>query len=148
MNKYPLWLFLLLVAAPAPAQDTVAVSRPAMKPALLPYFPPLYNNMITKPIKLDFSLDPLLSNDHYNDALTQRNLLFVRNMEQQVARTLREEYRQMQINARIATAAGLFFWGALIEENIRGYINYRQEQHNQPPPPPPAPRRPPELRKP
>ncbi|MDR3133752.1 MAG: hypothetical protein LBU42_06980 [Prevotellaceae bacterium] len=143
-------LFLLLAAAPAAAhcapQDTASVRPPAVQPALPPYFSPFYNSMITKPIKLDFPIDPLLVDAPYNDAVTQRNLLSVRNMEQQVIGKLRNEYRQMQINAGLSMVVGLFFWGALVEENVRGYINYRNEQRNQPPPPAPA--RPPEVRRP
>ncbi|MDR0694917.1 MAG: hypothetical protein LBF81_06430 [Prevotellaceae bacterium] len=151
MNRYLLFLLLLLVATPAMAycvpQDTATVRQPVAKPALPLYFMPLYRSMIAKPIQLDFSIDPLLVNDPYNDVLTQRNLLSVRSMEQQVIGRLREEHRQMQINTGIATAVSLFFWGALIEENVRGYINYRNEQRNQPPPTskpprPPEPRRP------
>ncbi|MDR2802037.1 MAG: hypothetical protein LBB31_02330 [Prevotellaceae bacterium] len=153
MNRGLLLLCLLLVAAPALAhrapQDTAAVSPPEAKPALPLYFMPLYNSMIAKPIKLDFSIDPLLSNDASNDALTQRNLYAVRSMEQQIIDRLREEHRRMKVNAGIANAVGIFFWGALIEENIRGYINHQNA--SSPPPPPasaPAPVRPPELRRP
>ncbi|MDR2359379.1 MAG: hypothetical protein LBD87_06230 [Prevotellaceae bacterium] len=148
MSKRPLLLLLLLVATPALAhcapQDTAAVA----KPALPLYFMPLYRSMITKPVQLNFPIDPLLANDAHNDALSQRNLLSVRSMEQQIIGRLREERRLMQINAGVAAAVGIFFWGALVEENVRGYINYRNEQRNQPPPPPATPPRPPEPRRP
>ena len=152
MKRYPLCLFLLLIAMPAFAyrapQDTATVELPAAKPVMPFYFLPLYRSMIAKPIKLDFSIDPLLTNAAYDDILTQRNLLSIRSMEQQVIGRLKEERRQMQINTGIATAVSLFFWGAVIEENVRGYINYRNEQRNQPPPPAPTPPRPPEPRRP
>jgi hypothetical protein len=156
MKKYLLSFCLLLVSAPVFAQstpqvtpqDTATVSLPVGKPMLPPYFMPLYNSMITKPIKLDFSIDPLLSNNPYDDVRTQRNLLTVHSMAQEVLDRLQAEQRQMQVNAGLSTVVGLFFWGALIEENIRGYINYQNEQRNQPPAPTPAANRPPELRRP
>ena len=151
-SKPVFYTFLLLVAAPAPAysapQDTAAISRPAEKPVLPFYFLPFYHSMIAKPVKLNFPVDPLLSNNIYNDALTQRNLLTVHSMAQQVLDRLQEEQRRMQVNAGLGTAVGLFFWGALIEENLRGYINFQNKQHNAPPPPAAAPPRPPELRRP
>ncbi|MDR0582088.1 MAG: hypothetical protein LBG31_03895 [Prevotellaceae bacterium] len=152
MYKYPLFLLLLLIAVPALAhrmpQDTATVSRPAARPVSPFYFLPLYHSMIAKPVQLNFSIDPLLTNATYDDVLTQRNLLSVRSMEQEIIGRLREERRQMQINTGIATAVSLFFWGALVEENVRGYINYRNKQRNQPPPPAPTPPRPPEPRRP
>jgi hypothetical protein len=149
MYKYLLCSFLLLAALPAVArhapQDTAALSLPAAKPVLPLYFLPRYNSMTAKPATLHFDIDPLLAPAHYEDVLNQRNRLSISIMEQQVIGRLREEQRQMQINAGLSTAVGLFFWGALIEENIRGYLN---DRHGGQSLPPPAPARPPELRRP